>query len=564
MPTYFETLAELCEKLGTTKKRSLMIKLVADFLKRLEPLEVEPAVSMILGRSFPRGSSLKLDVSWATISEIIKRLTNADWNLFLSIFKRTGDLGSAVKEFLEKSRTYRQKVLLENPLTIIEVRRRFEAVAEASGQGSRDKKERLLEALLSIASPLEAKYIVKILIGEMRTGFHEGLMERAVSEAFQMPLADVQRACMALGDIAIVASKARLDGIASLSGVGVQVFRPIKPMLAQVVDNVAEAIREHGGKTALEYKLDGARVQIHKRGDEVKIFSRQLTEVTESLPDIVEYVRGNIHVGEAIFEGEVIAVDYRGRPMPFQHLMRRFKRIHDVNVMVNEIPVKLFLFDLLYLDGRDLCSTPYVQRRSLLAKLVDVENLTPQIITGSAQEAESFLMSAINSGHEGLVAKRLDSPYMPGVRGKHWLKIKLTLEPLDLVIVAAEYGYGKRHKWLSDYYLAARDEETGDFLVVGKTFKGLTDAEIEEMTRKLKELTIKEEHRRVIVIPKMVVQVAYNEIQKSPKYKSGLALRFARITSIREDKTVEEVDTIQKIKEIYEKQFLKKGIYDIR
>ncbi|MEM0489210.1 MAG: ATP-dependent DNA ligase, partial [Candidatus Bathyarchaeia archaeon] len=549
MPTYFETLAELCEKLGTTKKRSLMIKLVADFLKRLEPLEVEPAVSMILGRSFPRGSSLKLDVSWATISEIIKRLTNADWNLFLSIFKRTGDLGSAVKEFLEKSRTYRQKVLLENPLTIIEVRRRFEAIAEASGQGSRDKKERLLEALLSIASPLEAKYIVKILIGEMRTGFHEGLMERAVSEAFQMPLADVQRACMALGDIAIVASKARLDGIASLSGVGVQVFRPIKPMLAQVVDNVAEAIREHGGKTALEYKLDGARVQIHKRGDEVKIFSRQLTEVTESLPDIVEYVRGNIHVGEAIFEGEVIAVDYRGRPMPFQHLMRRFKRIHDVNVMVNEIPVKLFLFDLLYLDGRDLCSTPYVQRRSLLAKLVDVENLTPQIITGSAQEAESFLMSAINSGHEGLVAKRLDSPYMPGVRGKHWLKIKLTLEPLDLVIVAAEYGYGKRHKWLSDYYLAARDEETGDFLVVGKTFKGLTDAEIEEMTRKLKELTIKEEHRRVIVIPKMVVQVAYNEIQKSPKYKSGLALRFARITSIREDKTVEEVDTIQKIKE---------------
>ncbi|MEM2710915.1 MAG: ATP-dependent DNA ligase [Candidatus Bathyarchaeia archaeon] len=564
MPTYFETLAELCEKLGTTKKRSLMIKLVADFLKRLEPLEVEPAVSMILGRSFPRGSSLKLDVSWATISEIIKRLTNADWNLFLSIFKRTGDLGSAVKEFLEKSRTYRQKVLLENPLTIMEVRRRFEAIAEASGQGSRDKKERLLEALLSIASPLEAKYIVKILIGEMRTGFHEGLMERAVSEAFQMPLADVQRACMALGDIAIVASKARLDGIASLSGVGVQVFRPIKPMLAQVVDNVAEAIREHGGKTALEYKLDGARVQIHKRGDEVKIFSRQLTEVTESLPDIVEYVRGNIHVGEAIFEGEVIAVDYRGRPMPFQHLMRRFKRIHDVNVMVNEIPVKLFLFDLLYLDGRDLCSTPYVQRRSLLAKLVDVENLTPQIITGSAQEAESFLMSAINSGHEGLVAKRLDSPYMPGVRGKHWLKIKLTLEPLDLVIVAAEYGYGKRHKWLSDYYLAARDEETGDFLVVGKTFKGLTDAEIEEMTRKLKELTIKEEHRRVIVIPKMVVQVAYNEIQKSPKYKSGLALRFARITSIREDKTVEEVDTIQKIKEIYEKQFLKKGIYDIR
>lgn len=562
MPASFKTLAELCEKLEATKKRSLMIKIVAGFLRGLEPLEVEPAVSMILGRPLPRGSSLKLDVSWATISEIIRRLTSADWDLFLSIFKKTGDLGSAVKEFLEKSRAYRQKALHENPLTITEVRRRFEAIAEASGQGSRDKKERLLEALLSAASPLEAKYIVKILIGEMRTGFHEGLMEQAVSEAFQIPLADVQKACMALGDVSLAASKAKLEGAASLASIGVQVFRPIKPMLAQVAENVAEAIKEHGGKTAFEYKLDGARVQIHKKGDGVKIFSRRLTDVTESLPDIVNYVRGNIHVGEAIFEGEVIAVDDKGRPMPFQHLMRRFKRIRDVNAMVNEIPVKLFLFDLLYLEGRDFCPAPYTQRRSLLAKLVDVEALTPQIVTSSVQEAESFLMAAVNNGHEGLVAKRLDSQYVPGVRGKHWLKIKLTLEPLDLVIVAAEYGYGKRHKWLSDYYLAARDEETGDFLVVGKTFKGLTDAEIEEMTRKLKELTIKEEHRRVVVAPKIVVQVAYNEIQKSPKYKSGFALRFARITSIREDKVVEEVDTIQKIKEIYERQFLKKGIYN--
>ncbi|HDI07900.1 MAG TPA: DNA ligase, partial [Candidatus Bathyarchaeota archaeon] len=223
------------------------------------------------------------------------------------------------------------------------------------------------------------------------------------------------------------------------------------------------------------------------------------------------------------------------------------------------IPVRLFLFDVLYRNGQSLIHEPYVKRRRILGETSGEIPLANRLVTGDAQAAEQFLKMALDEGHEGLMAKRLDGDYTPGIRGKKWLKIKPVLEPLDLVIVAAEYGYGRRHNWLSDYYLAARDAETGRFLVVGKTFKGLTDEEIIEMTRRLKELAVKEEHRRVIVTPKIVVEVLYNEIQKSPKYECGMALRFARISRIREDKTPEEADTIQKVREIYEKQFLKKG-----
>ncbi|MEM2995821.1 MAG: ATP-dependent DNA ligase [Candidatus Bathyarchaeia archaeon] len=559
----FRALAELCEKLEATRKRLLMIDFVADFLRRLEAEEVESAVSMILGRPFPKRSQQTLDVSWATLSEIIKRVTAVEWKVFMEAFGKTGDIGSATKKVFEESKVKRQATLFERALTIIEVRRSFEAIAEATGYGAREKKERLIEALLSLASPLEAKYLVKIFIGEMRTGFNEGLMEQAVSKAFQTPLEAVQKASMTLGDIGEVAFIAKTEGKEGISKVDFKVFRPVKLMLAQMASDVAEALKEHGGKTAFEYKLDGARVQIHKTGNEIRIFSRRLTDVTESLPEIVETARKNIKAKEAILEGEVIAIDKFGNAVPFQHLMRRFKRIHAVEDIARKIPVKLYLFDILYLNGENLIAKPYCQRRQILSENVGDIPLTKQIVTDKIAEAEKFLKEAVNVGHEGLMAKKLDSPYTPGIRGKRWLKIKPTLEPLDLVIVAAEYGYGRRHEWLSDYYLAARDGETGEFLIVGKTFKGLTDAEIFKMTKRLEELTIKEEFRTVFVIPKIVVEVAYNEIQKSPKYKCGMALRFARINRIREDKTPEEADTIQKVREIYGRQFLKKGKYKI-
>jgi len=561
MPTSFKALGELCEKIEATTKRLAMIDLVADFLNSLDAQEVEPAVSMILGRPFPKWSQQTLDLSWATLSNIIKRITGADFQIFKDAFSKTEDIGAATKVIFENSKVKRQAALFEKTLTIIEVRRSLEAIAGTVGTGSREKKERLVEALFSRASPLEAKYLVKIFVGEMRTGLHEGLMEQAVSKAFQVPPEMVQRARMIVGDIGEVAAKAKAEGKEGLSKIGFRVFRPVELMLAQMADGVAEALKEHKGKSAFEYKYDGARVQIHKLGDEVKVFSRRLTDVTESLPEIVQIVAENVRGKEVILEGEVIAVDDSGLPIPFQHLMRRFRRVHGIEDAAEKIPVKLYLFDILYLNGESLINVPYLQRRQVLAENAGKIPLTAQIVTSSLEEAEQFLKEAIDAGHEGLIGKRLDSSYAPRIRGKRWLKVKPILEPLDLVIVAAEYGYGRRHGWLSDYCLAARDAETGEFLSLGKTFKGLTDAEIIEMTKRLKELTVKAEHGGVVVVPKIVVEVAYNEIQKSPKYECGMALRFARITRIREDKSPEQADTIQRVREIYERQFSRKGRY---
>jgi DNA ligase-1 len=492
---------------------------------------------------------------------MIKKITGVEWDVFMKAFSKTGDIGSATKTVFEESKVKRQATLFERTLTIAEVRRDLEVIAETVGHGSREKKERLVEALLSVASPVEAKYLVKIFTGEMRTGFHEGLMEQAVSKAFQIPLESVRRASMTLGDIGEVAAVAKIEGEAGLSKIHFRVFRPVRLMLAQMADNVADALKEHDGNTSFEYKYDGARVQIHKLGNEVRIFSRRLTDVSGSLPETVETCKQNIKAKEAILEGEVIAVDSSGYPIPFQHLMRRFKRVHAIEDTAERIPVKLYVFDVLYLDGQSLISFPYVRRRQILSENAGEIPLSKQVTTDKVEEAERFLEEAMAAGHEGLMVKKINSPYTPGIRGKGWLKVKPVLEPLDLVIIAAEYGYGRRHDWLSDYYLAALDAVTGEFLTIGKTFKGLTDAEIIKVTAQLKALTVKEEHRRVVVIPKIVVEVAYNEIQKSPKYKSGMALRFARITRLREEKTPEEADTIEKVREIYEGQFLKKGRY---
>jgi DNA ligase-1 len=561
MPTLFKSLAELLEKVEVTRSRLQTTALMADFLKRVEPEEVEPAVSLVLGRPFPKWSQKTLEVSWAILSGVLRRVTGVDWRVFGEAFSKTGDIGSAAKAVYEKSSMRRQTVLFEKPLTILEIRRSLEAMADAEGAGSREKKERLIATLLSQASPVEAKYLVKVFTGEMRTGFHEGLMEQAITKAFDVPLAMVQRASMALGDVGEVAFKAKTLGKDGLEKVGFKLFRPVKLMLAQVADNVEAALKEHGGESAFEYKYDGARLQIHKLRDEVRVFSRRLTDVTRSLPEIVGIVKSTIKVDSVILEGEVVAVNSAGVPIPFQHLMRRFRRVHGIASEAQEIPLRLYLFDVLYLNEESLIPLPYTRRRQILAETAAGIPLTSQIVTADAGQASSFLKAAMDAGQEGLMAKRLDSVYTPGARRKLWLKIKPVLEPLDLVITAAEWGYGRRHGWLSDYYLSARDAKTGEFLTLGKTFKGLTDKEIISMTKQLKEIAINDEGHCIDVLPRIVVEVAYNEIQKSPKYKSQMALRFARITRIREDKTPQDADTIQRVRAIYERQFSKKGTY---
>ncbi|MFP3985559.1 MAG: ATP-dependent DNA ligase [Candidatus Bathyarchaeia archaeon] len=559
MPASFRSLAEICEKLESTTKRKTMVNWVSSFILQLETNEIQPAISMLLGRAFPRWDQRTLEVSWATLNIVLQKITGIGTEVFSEAFSKTGDVGDAAKIVVERSNVKRQATLFQRPLTILEVQRIFETIAEATGIGAREKKERLLETLLSSATPLETKYLVRILIGEMRTGFHEGLMELAVAQAYDVSLDVVQTASMLTGAIGEVVVLAKMGGEKGLRQLDFKVFRPVKPMLAQTATSVAEALEAHGGQTAFEYKLDGARVQIHKSGETIKVFSRQLTDVTTSLPEIVDFVQKEVQADEAVLEGEVVALGRNGSPLAFQHLMRRFRRIRGIEHVAENVSLRLYLFDALYVNGKSLIERTYVERRKKLAEVAGTIPLSKQIVAETADVGERFLKESVEAGHEGLMAKKLDSSYTPGVRGKKWFKIKKTLEPLDLVIAAAEYGYGRRHGWLSDYYLAARDVDKGGLLTVGKTFKGLTDAEIVEMTRRLKKLAVKQEGHRVIVVPKVVVEVVYNEIQKSPKYKCGMALRFARISRIRDDKNVEEVDTVQRIREIFERQFEKKA-----
>ena len=561
MPTLFRSLAELCEKLESTKKRTEMVNWVAEFLRRLSLEEVQPASSMLMGRSFPVWDQRALDVSWATISSIILEIADADDEKLAHAFSKTGDVGDATKLIFEGGTRRKQATLIQQHLSILEVHNTFEAIAETAGARSREKKKRLLETLLGAATPVEAKCIVKILLSDMRTGFHEGLMELAVARAFDVPVDSIQTASMLTGDIGEVAALLKSKGNAGLTTLGLRVFRPIKLMLAQTADSVEEALKEHDGETALEYKLDGARIQIHKSGKTVKIFSRRLTEVTDSLPEVVNLASDEVKAAQAVLEGEVVAVGKNGTPLPFQHLMRRFRRIRGIELAAEAVPTQLYLFDALYIDGRSLFKEAYTQRREALAQISGALPLTQQMIAHNVEAAEAFLQEALRAGHEGVMAKKPDSLYTPGIRGKRWLKIKSILEPLDLVIVAAEYGYGRRHGWLSDYHLAALDRESRRFLTVGKTFKGLTDAEITEMTERLKQLALNRESHVIKVVPKIVVEVAYNEIQRSPKYECGMALRFARITRIRDDKTPDEADTLQRVREIYKRQFEKKAKY---
>jgi DNA ligase-1 len=553
--TPFVKLAHLGEQLERTTKRLELAALLADFLRGLPPQETPPAVRLTIGQVFPEWDGRALNVSWKAVMTVMDGLTDASPAIQDEISAQAVDGGEAVRMLLERAR---RQPPSPPPLTILEVFHTFEDIAETAGRGSRARKEALLQGLLVRATPVEAKYLVKVIYQEMRHGVSEGIMLDAVAKAAGVKTRLVRRANQFWGDLGEVALVALTEGEAGLKKATLRLFRPLKPMLAQTAKDLTEAFERYEGRVALEYKLDGARVQIHRRGDQVRIYSRHLAEVTASLPDVVAEVRDKLAAEEAILEGEAVAVDAQGRPLPFQHLMRRFRRKHAVAATVEEIPIQLYLFDALYLNGKTLVDMSCQERWAALEKAAGKLNLVRRLIPKTMGEGEAFAEAAYRDGHEGVMAKDLDSTYTPGVRGKSWLKLKHVLS-LDLVIVAADWGYGRRHGWLSNYHLAAHDADSGEYWVVGKTFKGLTDSEFQDMTKRLLALERSRQRGTVFVQPQVVVEVLFNEIQESSQYQSGLALRFARISRLREDKIPAEADTIQTLRQLYDQQFQYKG-----
>ncbi len=521
----FADFASLCYELEKTPGRLTKIDLAAEYLKRLEPPEIRSGVAFLSGRPFP-------------VSD-----------------PRTLDIGP--EAFYHAADTPQIENVVSARLTVTDVARNFARIAEASGKGSRSAKHAHLRELVEMTDNHERPILFRLLHNELRIGLHDGLIQEAIAHASGADLKTVRRAALFLSDLAEVAVIALTQGVAALQNVDIKLFVPLLPMLSELSQDLDEVFTAHGGTTAFEYKYDGARVQIHKSGDQVRVWSRRLTEVTESVPEIVAIARNEIRGDSFILDGEVVAVAKNGRPYPFQELMRRFRRVHGVESAASEIPLCLYLFDCLLCDAGSLIDETYQKRWTTLSALAAGKHLAQREVTGDRLKAEAFLNQALAAGHEGLMAKALNSSYMPGNRGKLWFKIK-PAETIDCVIIAADRGSGRRRGWLSNYHLAVADD-AGGFLPVGKTFKGLTDKQFTEMTAKLHGLQTADDGYTVTVKPEVVVEVAYNEIQRSPQYSSGFALRFARIKRIREDKSIEQVTSLAELQSLYERQFISKS-----
>jgi len=470
-------------QVAATSGRLAKITLLADLLKQAGPEEIELAIAYLSGTI----RQSKIGVGWAT---------------------------------LQKAKTH---VGTSARLQLLDVDKTLEAIATTSGKGSAGDKQRLLSDLFSQATAEEQAFLFRLLTGELRQGALEGIMVEAVAKARDLPASDVRRAMMLAGDLGAVAK-------GELGSFKIELFRPIKPMLAKTATDVDEALVE--GATAFEYKLDGIRVQVHKRGDDVRVFSRTLNDITAELPRVVD-ISKVIDMSEVILDGEAVVLSAANRPVRFQDTMKG---------LGGAVP---FFFDVLYVDGTSMLDQPYVVRTKLLPEA----HRPPRLLTADAKQAQDFFEAAITAGQEGLMAKGLESKYEAGRRGAAWFKIKKA-NTLDLVVLAAEWGHGRRHGKLSNLHLGARDPN-GGFIMLGKTFKGLTDELLAWQTKRLQEIETHREGITVYVRPELVVEIAFNGLQDSPHYPGGLALRFARVIRYRDDKKPEDADTIETVRKLH-------------
>ena len=555
--TSFLAFATLCQKVEETSGSLDKIDLVAALLGTLDEAELAVCCNYIMGTLFPPGLDLDLGVGPSILYQALARACGCPLSQVTDLLRATGDPGLVAAGMVEKKRPQGLSAFLggnesESLLSIIEVQDRFAAIARASGKRSQDIKIKNLQFLFSHASPLEARYIARLAIEDMRIGVGEGGIRDAVARAFAAAGADsekVERAYNLTNDMGLVAAAARAGNLDSLS---VMINHPIKMMLATLGESIPAALAEIG-TAAVEWKYDGARVQIHKDGDRVRVFSRRLENVTASLPEIVEAAR-QVKARSAILDGEAVAMGADGRPRAFQEILKRFRRKYHVAKLAKEIPLRLFLFDLIYLEGESLAHLPLKERRALLEGVAEADLLADQMLSNDPAEVEAAYDMALKAGHEGLILKNPSAAYAPGKRGKNWLKIKPVMETLDLVVIGAKWGEGRRASFLGSYRLACVDQSSGKLLDVGWVATGLTDDALAELTEMFRELIILEKGMEVEIKPVVIFEVAYEEIQKSPNYSSGYALRFPRMVRVRDDKSLEEADTLERILSLYRSQ----------
>lgn len=554
----FSKLVPVYQELGSTQSTLEKTSILSDFFQE-NPEELEQLVLLCMGRPFPYWQNLDLGISSNMMVDIIKESTGRSEEEIKEAWKENGDLGTATEKMVEQKT---QQQLMTKTVTVERLMEKLEKVAKMEKKGlsesvSQDKKKKQLAELISSADPIEAKYITRVILQTLRLGVGEGIIRDALAEAFfdGEHTQEIQRGYDLTNDFTEVARACKV-GVEELEKLEIELFRPISSMLAKKVDTIEEGFEEVEEPAAIDYKYDGMRAQIHKKGDEVKIFTRRLEDVTKQFPDVKNTVKENVETENCIIDTEIVAYKPEdGSTIPFQKLSKRIKRKYDIQKLKEEIPVEVRPFDLIYEDGSKL-DTQYQKRWARLEMIVNEEKheirMADHSVTEDAEEVQELQQKSLAEGHEGIMMKSLDAKYKPGNRVGYMVKLKPVMETLDLAIIGAKWGEGRRSNWLSRLKLGCWDEKKQEYRMIGRMATGLTDEQLEEITGKLKPLIVEEEGRDVKVKPEVIIEAEYEEIQKSPNYDSGYALRFPRMKQFRDDK--EEADSLEKVENLYDGQ----------
>lgn len=551
--TSYSKMVEVYEELDSTTKRLEKTSILAKFFNEIgnEDSELLPVVTLLsLGRVFPTWSEEELGIGSKLLMKAIALVVGVKPEEVEDKQRDAGDIGRAAQELFSKKK---QATLFSRKLTIKKVRSNLMKMATVSGNRAQSKKLEILRELLSSASPTEAKYITRTVIEELRVGVGEGTIRDALSQAFDVDKAIVERAHMLTNDLGLVAEVSKEEGVEGLQKLSLNPGKPVKPMLAQLSPGIETSITEMGWAFC-ETKYDGIRVQIHRLGDDVNVFTRRLENISNAVPEIVEYIKKDLPHKNFIVEGEII-VTRDGKPISFQYILQRVRRKYDIERMRNEVPLKLYLFDVLYYE-EPLLDAPFEKRREVLESIVDITpdkiELSEQVKVTfeSVQEAQDLFNNSIKGGHEGIMIKDPTAPYIPGIRGKKMLKFKAEPETLDLVVVGGTYGKGKRAHFIGSYLLAARGEDN-EFKTLAHAATGLDDKTLQELSELSEPLITSKVGRQVQIAPQIILEIAYSEIVKSPEYESGYSLRFPVVKRIRNDLSLDDIDTVDRINSMF-------------
>lgn len=562
-------LAELYKKLESTPKRLEKIEILSEFLKKLSEKDKD-AMYLLIGRIYPEYDEKEIGISSQLAIKVISKSNGIPGQKVIEMWKKIGDLGKVAEHLSEKKK--QTTLRLFGKLTTQKVLENLRKLPELEGKGTVSKKLLLITELLSSASPLEALYLTRTIIGDLRIGLQSNTIREALAKAFfsedekKLASEKIENAYNKLSDLAIIFELSK-KGIKELEKVSLEIGKPIKVMLAQKAESIDNAFEKCGRPLAAEYKYDGFRMLINKKDDSVFLYTRRLENVTKQFPDIVEVIKKNVKAKSCIIDSEVVGYNPKTKKyVPFQQISQRIRRKYEIQKIIRELPVEIKVFDIVFCDGEDLISSPFKKRAELLKKIIKNEKFkittADQIITDDESEVREFYNKAIKDNQEGLVLKNLNAPYKPGSRVGYMLKLKEELGDFDLVITGAEYGTGKRAGWFSSFILSCRKNK--EFLEIGKVGTGISEkaesvegterTTFEELTNLLKPLITSEKGTRVEIKPKIIAAVTYQEIQKSPTYSSGYALRFPRVKTLRPDKPLSEITDIEEVEREYKKQ----------